>query len=63
MPGMLYAHRWRMIAELITTLGMALEVLTSLYPSQFLLLACSGNFAKALGKGISKPTFRYSGQD
>lgn len=47
-----------MIAEVVTTLGLALEALTSVYPSQFLLLACSGTFAKAVGKGIGKPAFR-----
>ena len=37
------------------------QVMTSIYPQNFLLLACTGNFAKALGKGMSKPAFR-SGQ-
>ncbi len=54
----MYGHRYRMLAELVTTVGLALEVSTSVYPEQFLLLACSGNFAKALGKGMSKPAFR-----
>ena len=52
-------HRYRMLAELVTTGGLALEVSTSLHPDYFLLLACTGNFAKALGKGMSKPAFRY----
>ena len=48
-----------MLAEVITTGGLALEVATSLHPDYFLLLACTGNFAKALGKGMSKPAFRH----
>ena len=50
--------RYRMLAELVTTGGLALEVSTSLHPESFLLLACTGNFAKAVGKGMSKPAFR-----
>jgi hypothetical protein len=38
--------------------GLALEIATSIYPSQFLLLASTGNFAKAVGKGMGKPVFR-----
>ncbi|KAI8463307.1 MAG: vitamin B6 photo-protection and homoeostasis-domain-containing protein [Monoraphidium minutum] len=51
-------RRWRMTAEAITTLGLALEISTTLYPQHFLLLASSGNFAKALAKGMGKPVFR-----
>jgi hypothetical protein len=40
------------------TAGLALEISTSLYPQHFLLLASSGNFAKALAKGMGKPVFR-----
>ena len=49
-----------MLAELVTTGGLALEVSTSMHPEYFLLLACTGNFAKALGKGMSKPAFRWA---
>ena len=38
--------------------GLALEISTSLYPQHFLALASSGNFAKALAKGMGKPVFR-----
>jgi hypothetical protein len=48
-----------MLAELVTTFGLALEVLTILFPQNFLVLACLGTFAKAVGKGMSKPAFRY----
>ncbi|KAG1677058.1 hypothetical protein FOA52_001228 [Chlamydomonas sp. UWO 241] len=51
-------RRWRMFAEVVTTLGLMLEALTSVYPSNFLLLACTGNFATAVGKGIGRPAFR-----
>ena len=43
-----------MLAELVTTGGLALEVSTSLHPESFLLLACTGNFAKAVGKELGK---------
>lgn len=51
-------RRWRMIAEGITTLGLALEIATQLFPSQFIVLAGSGTLAKATGKGIGRPCFR-----
>mgnify|MGYP001811088446 CR=1 FL=1 len=38
--------------------GLALEISTSLYPQHFLLLASTGNFTKALAKGMGKPVFR-----
>ena len=38
--------------------GLALEISTSLYPQHFLVLASTGNFAKALAKGMGKPVFR-----
>jgi len=38
--------------------GLALEISTSLYPQHFLALASTGNFAKALAKGMGKPVFR-----
>ena len=51
-------RRWRMVAEGVTTLGLALEISTALYPAHFLALASAGNFAKALAKGLGKPVFR-----
>ncbi|MEW5303057.1 MAG: hypothetical protein WDW36_005786 [Sanguina aurantia] len=51
-------RRWRMIAELVSTCGLALEVATSAKPELFLLLASTGNFAQAIGKGIGKPVHR-----
>jgi hypothetical protein len=51
-------RRWRMTAEFITTLGLALEVGTQLSPSYFVLLAGAGNLTKALGKGMGRPCFR-----
>lgn len=50
--------RWRMIAEGISTLGLALEIATQIYPSHFVLLAGSGTLARATGKGIGRPCFR-----
>lgn len=47
-----------MYAEAVATIGLAAEVATSVYPQHFLLLACSGTFAKAVGKGMGKPAFR-----
>jgi hypothetical protein len=38
--------------------GLAMEIATVVYPSQFLLLASLGNFSKAVGKGMGKPVFR-----
>lgn len=38
--------------------GLALEVCTAAFPSQFLLLASLGTFSKAVGKGMGKPVFR-----
>ena len=49
---------WRMAAEAISTVGLSLEIATVFFPSQFLLLAGTGNFAKALAKGMAKPSFR-----
>eukprot|EP00878_Enallax_costatus_P007114 GHUV01007456.1.p1 GENE.GHUV01007456.1~~GHUV01007456.1.p1 ORF type:complete len:570 (+),score=144.92 GHUV01007456.1:464-2173(+) len=51
-------RRWRMMAEALTTTGLALKITTAIYPSQFLLLASLGNFTKAVGKGMGKPVFR-----
>ena len=51
-------RRWRMAAEALTSLGLALEVATALAPSQFLLLASAGTFARAVGKGMGNPVFR-----
>ncbi|KAJ9526665.1 hypothetical protein QJQ45_017575 [Haematococcus lacustris] len=51
-------RKWRMVGELCTSLGAALEIATAAFPQHFLLLAGSGHFAKALGKSIGKPVFR-----
>ncbi|GIL51565.1 hypothetical protein Vafri_7534 [Volvox africanus] len=51
-------RRWRLVAELLSTMGLGLEVATSLYPQSFMLLACSGKFCQALAKGMGKPVFR-----
>lgn len=40
------------------TVGLAFEIATSAYPGNFIVLAGAGNFAKALGKGLSQPSFR-----
>lgn len=37
-------RRWRMVAELLSTAGMGLEVCTLLVPQHFLALACGGKF-------------------
>jgi hypothetical protein len=51
-------RRWRMIAEILASVGIGLEVSTSIFPWLFLPLAALGNFLKAIGKGVSKPAFR-----
>lgn len=51
-------RRWRMAAEIVTTVGLGLEISTAFYPKNFLILASTGNLAKALGKGMGKPAFR-----
>ncbi|GIL86926.1 hypothetical protein Vretimale_15536 [Volvox reticuliferus] len=51
-------RRWRLVAELLSTAGLGLEVATSLYPQSFMLLACTGKFCQALAKGMGKPVFR-----
>ena len=50
--------KWRMIAEGFTTLGLALEMATQVYPSSFILLAGGGTVARAMGTGIGRPCFR-----
>ena len=50
--------RWRMIAEGFTTMGLALEILTQVYPGNFIILAGGGTIAKAMGTGIGRPCFR-----
>lgn len=50
--------RWRMIAELITTAGLALEIATQIWPANFVVLAGAGTLAKATAKGIGRPCFR-----
>eukprot|EP00892_Ulva_mutabilis_P001100 jgi/Ulvmu1/10991/UM007_0171.1 len=49
---------WRIVADIIKAGGQALEVATAATPSAFVLLASTGNFAKAAGKGIGRPAFR-----
>ena len=51
-------RRWRMIAVGFASLGLAFEIATTAFPANFILLAGLGNFAKALGKGLSQPSFR-----
>lgn len=51
-------RRWRMIAVGFATVGLALEIATTAFPSYFLLLAGTGTFTKAVGKGLSQPCFR-----
>ena len=51
-------RRWRMVAELFTSLGLALEISTAFQPAWFIALAGAGNFSKAVGKGLGKPCFR-----
>lgn len=51
--------RWRMLSEVMRTGGMALELSTAFAPpAAFLLLAGSGNLAKAAGRGMGTPCFR-----
>lgn len=40
--------------QLTPSPGLALEISTSLYPQHFLVLASTGNFAKALAKGMGE---------
>lgn len=47
-----------MIAEFVTTTGLALEIVTAIFPGNFLVLASTGNFVRAVGKGLQKPVFR-----
>lgn len=51
-------RRWRMIAVGFATIGLALEIATTAFPANFIVLAGAGNFSKALGKGLSQPSFR-----
>eukprot|EP00873_Tetraselmis_striata_P038848 jgi/Tetstr1/459112/TSEL_004562.t1 len=51
-------RKWRMLGELVNTMGVALEIATSLYPQHFLVLAGTGTLAKSVGKGMGKPAFR-----
>lgn len=53
---------WRMAAEAVSTVGLSLEIATVFFPSQFLILAGTGNFAKALAKGMANPAFRVMQQ-
>ena len=47
-----------MTAVGFATVGLALEIATTAFPANFIVLAGLGNFAKALGKGLSSPSFR-----
>lgn len=47
-----------MTAELLTSLGAALEISTAVAPQYFLLLAGSGHFCHSVGKALGKPVFR-----
>lgn len=47
-----------MIAVGFATVGLAFEIATTAFPANFIILAGLGNFAKALGKGLSSPSFR-----
>jgi len=47
-----------MIAVGFASVGLALEIATTAFPSSFIVLAGLGNFSKALGKGLSQPSFR-----
>jgi len=47
-----------MIATGFATVGLALEIATTAFPSSFIVLAGLGNFSKALGRGLSQPSFR-----
>lgn len=51
-------RRWRMVAEGVSTLGLALEIATQIFPAQFVLLAGSGTLAKSMAKGMGRPCFR-----
>jgi hypothetical protein len=50
--------RWRMIAEAVTAVGLALEIATQIFPANFVLLAGTGTLAKATGRGMGRPCFR-----
>lgn len=49
---------WRFMGELIATGGIVLEISTLLRPDYFLLLASAGTLARAIAKGVSRPSFR-----
>mmetsp|Transcript_31516 Transcript_31516/g.89460 ORF Transcript_31516/g.89460 Transcript_31516/m.89460 type:complete len:313 (+) Transcript_31516:636-1574(+) len=51
-------RKWRMTGELVSTVGVAMEIATTLYPKSFLLLAGVGTLAKSVGKGMGRPAFR-----
>ncbi|CAH2074615.1 unnamed protein product, partial [Thlaspi arvense] len=50
--------QWRMYADLIGSAGSFFDLATQLYPTQFLLLASTGNLAKAVARGLRDPSFR-----
>eukprot|EP00884_Botryococcus_braunii_P023412 jgi/Botrbrau1/9755/Bobra.85_1s0006.1 len=50
--------RWRMVAEVFSTVGLALEIATPLVPAWFVPLAGTGNLSKAVSRGMKNPCFR-----
>ncbi|XP_013630176.1 protein root UVB sensitive 5 isoform X1 [Brassica napus] len=50
--------QWRMYADFIGSAGSFFDLATQLYPTQFLLLASTGNLAKAVARGLRDPSFR-----
>uniref|UniRef100_A0A1J3INY8 Protein root UVB sensitive 5 n=1 Tax=Noccaea caerulescens TaxID=107243 RepID=A0A1J3INY8_NOCCA len=50
--------QWRMYADFIGSAGSFFDLATQLYPAQFLLLASTGNLAKAVARGLRDPSFR-----
>jgi hypothetical protein len=50
--------RWRMVAEVFSTTGLALEIATAIYPASFIALAGAGNLSKAVARGMKNPCFR-----
>lgn len=50
--------RWRMVAEVFSTIGLALEIATPLVPAWFIPLAGAGNLSKAVSRGMKNPCFR-----
>lgn len=49
---------WRLFAEAMSTVGMALEIATGVYPQHFLVLASLGHLCISVGRTMGKPVFR-----